>query len=202
MRRYLVSLFILCLIAPVFLGAQIRPGEFLNKKIDQIRIQSVPDSMNLDTETGIVPKTSGVITTSVQHTLENAWRRTWQNAGFEVYLSDYPGTYTTWLRVEDYSFQIHAQKKKGIFSGTEMKGFFNFSGEILIADSTGKVIFSNPLQQDEKFEIQNSALWESEAARRNYPIEIYQGRDIPEFRVLLLGITSAVIIYLFYSMRG
>ncbi|MCF7805172.1 MAG: hypothetical protein K9N46_12985 [Candidatus Marinimicrobia bacterium] len=196
-------IYIIVLAVPLTLAAQPNPDQVLLDALDLIIRESELVTDSIPGEADVYPVVKGNITDAYREPMVDAWRKSFTRTGRSVYLISQTGTYQAALRVDIYRMLLHSEDRPGIFAGNSISGTLEFTGEILIADTTGKVLGTEPVEISEDFDVADDAgIWVTEQTRMRYPVVYPNRRDHPEIRTILLAITSGVIIYLFYSMRG
>lgn len=198
--RYIFSTMMLILFFSGTTGlAQETPSELLRSTLDSVSAELLDKSPQIDR---IYPVVSSELPEAKTQPILDLWRRSLNAAGREVFLTSQPGTNRAELRVETYAFNVHSEKS-GWFGKQTLSGILNLKGDVLIADTSGKVIETIPVDISKMFQmIENKDIWYAEKSRQHYPIQFTDLQDRPEVRTILLAVTSAVIIYLFYSIRG
>jgi len=141
--------------------------------------------------------------TNMQHSKISAlWRKTWQDSGYTVFLQSNPTSWEVLFDLEEYQFRVHKPHRR-IFTGEQTStGTLTLSGAISVAVPGGRVIATIPIEKTREFDIDKHAkIWDLAQTQMAFPVE-FAASDQPEIRTILLSLTSAVIIYLFYTIRG
>jgi len=202
MRAICFALVLITSFTPVRGFAQDTPADIVRKTLDAVTNEFLSQ---LDTSfhiTRVFPVVSSELPEDQIQPVIDLWRRSLHAAGKEVYVNPQTGTYRTELRVDTYTILVNSEKS-GWFGKQRFSGVMNLSGDVLVADTSGKVIHTTTFEFSESFETSKKQdVWFAEETQQHFPVRYSNLQDHPEIRTILLAVTSAMIIYLFYSMRG
>jgi len=203
MKQIITILLALVISTPVFAQKFETPGTLLDSALNSVAAQ-VADSLGVPGESvAVFPSVEGEFPQEYLPPFTLQWQRVWQQRGLTVFIVPQDSLYRLQFTVSDYHFEIAKHGKIRLFSSRDYQGIFELLGAITVISPTQELIGTYPVSYTKTFQVNdNQYLWQDEAVKEKYPIRWQGAGENPGLATILLSITSGVIIYLFYSMRG
>lgn len=186
---------------PVSGEEPVTPHRILRESLETVAVQ-VQENTTMPSGP-IHPVVAGDLPKEQMAMITRQWRQSWFDQGYEIFVQDNASMPTLQLLVEEYKITLR-RRSGGFFSGTNAySGTFELTGSVSIIDSVGQLIEMTPVEQSREFQVaEEVSAWREERILRSFPVEFAGILNRPEIRTILLSITSGVIIYLFYVLRG
>jgi len=203
MRQIITTLLVLIFSTSICAQDQETPRALLNDALNSVAGQ-VMDSLDISNGSAAVyPSVEGEFPEEYIPPFALQWQQVWQQQGWTVFIVPQDSLYQIQFTVSDYQFDVARHGKIHLFKRRGFQGIFELMGTITVISPTQELIGTSLVSYTKKFQInENQYLWQDEEVREIYPIRWQGTGDNPGLATILLSITSAVIIYLFYSMRG
>lgn len=203
MKRFL-EICLMLIIPTILLGQSgPTPSGLLQSALNSIALQ-VSDSLAIPSDSNAVyPSVEGDLDETVTQPLSNQWQQWWQQHGWTVFVSPQADIYHIRFTVSDYQFRIEKIGKFHLFTRKHLAGKFELSGVITVISPTQELTQTIPVRYVKLFQVGDyEYLWQDEELSEKYPIVWEGAGENPGLATILLSVTSGVIIYLFYVMRG
>lgn len=203
MKRIITILLVFVISTPVFAQEPVSPGTLLNNALNAVAAQVV-DSLDVPGESAAVfPSVEGDFPQEYARSIILQWQQVCQQQGWTVFIVPQDSLYQMQFTVSEYQFDLAKHGKIRLFKSRDYQGIFELLGTITVISPTQELIGTYPVSYTKTFQVNdNQYLWQDEDMKEKYPIRWQGTGENPGLATILLSITSGVIIYLFYSMRG
>lgn len=204
MRKYTIT--ILLIFTAGFLCGQNQPAtpaSVLHNGIQAV-LQTVIDSSVVPTGSmAVFPSVEGNLSEVKMQPVVEQWRQIWQQSGQTVFIAEQAGIYKITMEISNYQFRLRKEGRLRLFRKRPYVGTLELSCVVTVTSPDRQLIGTVPVFYTTNFKpSKNLYRWRDEETTEAYPITWAGSGENPGVATVLLSVTSGVIIYLFYAMRG
>ena len=203
--RYLSTILLSFVLAGILYGQDNpTPSDLLHEALNEVVTQVMSDTAIAIPDSSVLyPALNGDMESPQESPAVNFWRQSWQEEQFTVFVTEQPEIYRVILDISRYQFHLEKAGKIRLFKKRDYSGTFELSGTVTVISPNGKMLGTTPVAHSTGFDPSgNLYFWRMDETGKTYPISWSSVGDNPGLATVLLSVTSGVIIYLFYVMRG